>query len=53
MTPHCGTKQQRKYRLSNTATFVFVYCLLRVACYFAWVWNLFADIAEGKEAEGV
>ena len=24
-----------------------------LACYFLWVWNLVADIAGGKEAEGV
>jgi hypothetical protein len=24
-----------------------------VACCFVWVWNLVADIAGGKEAEGV
>ena len=25
----------------------------KVACCFVWVWNLVADIAGGKEAEGV
>ena len=24
-----------------------------IACFFVWVWNLVADIAGGKEAEGV
>ena len=37
-----------------TIVFCVIYIVnINFACYFVWVWNLVADIAGGKEAEGV